>query len=380
MKVALAHKRLDRRGGTEAIFFRTAEGLRDRGHEVHLFCGEFHIAPPTGTFSHRVPYWPMGRTARLMSFAFLAPKVISQFHCDLVVSFGRMVCQDVLRSGGGSHQVFLQKMAQGCGAWKKLWYRLSPYHACVLAIERRQFRDGGYKKILAISKEVKSEIVSSCGVPPDKVVVIYNGVDLERFHPHNREKWFEEIRARWGIPLEKPVVLFVGNGFRRKGVDLLLKTWSMGRLRQMVLLLVGGDRNMPHYLRQVRSLDLAKAVIFAGKDPEVEKYYAAADLFVMPSFQEAFGNVSLEALASGLPIIIPSGSGASEILEGELTEGILQDHSSPAELETRILALLDAKRLPVLSRAARSLAERYSWDKYFTEFERQILEHPGNGR
>ena len=101
MKIALAHKRLDRRGGTEADFYRTASGLRDLGHEVHLFCSEFAIDPPLGTHAHSIPVVPLGRTARLWSFAKAAPKIIHPYSCDLVVSFGRMICQDVLRSGGG---------------------------------------------------------------------------------------------------------------------------------------------------------------------------------------------------------------------------------------------------------------------------------------
>ena len=65
MKIALVHRRLDRRGGTELDFYRTAIGLRDLGHEVHLFCSEFGIDPPPGTYGHSVPIVPLGRTARL---------------------------------------------------------------------------------------------------------------------------------------------------------------------------------------------------------------------------------------------------------------------------------------------------------------------------
>lgn len=106
MKIALAHKRLDLRGGTERVFYRTAEGLKDRGHEVHLFCGEFRIPPPQGTTGHRVLYFPWPRTARLLTFALLAPRLIARYHCDVVVSFDRMVKQDLFRSGGGAPQSF----------------------------------------------------------------------------------------------------------------------------------------------------------------------------------------------------------------------------------------------------------------------------------
>src|SRR3972149_3569643 len=76
MKIALVHKRLDLRGGTERDFYRTAEGLRDLGHEVHLFCSEYGVKPPPDTVAHRIPVLPVGRTARLWSFALSAPAII----------------------------------------------------------------------------------------------------------------------------------------------------------------------------------------------------------------------------------------------------------------------------------------------------------------
>ncbi|MEE8076409.1 MAG: glycosyltransferase family 4 protein, partial [Candidatus Binatia bacterium] len=164
MKIALAHKRLDLGGGTERDFYLTAEGLRDLGHEVHLFCGEFRVPPPLATHVHRVPYFHFGRTAQLLSFAFLGPKAILPHGCDVLVSFGRMVSQDVLRSGGGSHRVFLEKMREGEGVLRRLWHRFSLYHRSVLAVEALQFRPQSYRKILAVSQEVKREIIRTYGV------------------------------------------------------------------------------------------------------------------------------------------------------------------------------------------------------------------------
>ena len=96
VKIALAHTRLDQRGGTELDFYRTAIGLRELGHEVHLFCGEFSIDSPPGTHAHPIPIVRLGRTARLCSFARLAPKIMSSSGCDVMLSFGRMIVQGVI--------------------------------------------------------------------------------------------------------------------------------------------------------------------------------------------------------------------------------------------------------------------------------------------
>ncbi len=379
MKIALAHKRLDLLGGTERDFYRTAEGLRDLGHDVHLFCADFAVSPPEGTRGHKIPSLALGRAARLLSFAFFAPRAILPHRCDLIVGFGRMVQQDILRSGGGSHRVFLEKMAQGEGILRRFWHRVSVYHRSVLAVERLQYRPGNFRTILAVSREVKRELMMTYHVPERKIVVLYNGVDHERFHPRNRGRSRERVRAQWGIPPEAPVVLFVGSGFKRKGLDRLIAIWKSPALVGIYLLVVGGDAQWKHYSSWAKSQAEGR-IVFAGRQSEVEDYYGAADLLVLPAFQEAFGNVILEALASGLPVVTTRAVGAAEILAGELEAGILADADQPSEIEAKILWMLNPKRWPSLSEQARKLGERYSWKNHFQELEGCLLEAVAESR
>lgn len=373
MKIALAHKRLDLRGGTERDFYRTAEGLRDLGHEVHLFCAEIGIPPPDGVRAHRLFSPPLGRTSRLLSFAFLAPRAIAARPYDVSLSFGRMVAQDVVRSGGGTHRVFLEKMARGEGGLRRLWHRVSPYHRSVLSIEKLQYRPGGSKKILAVSQLVKREIETVYGVPGAKIAVIYNGVDTGRFHPRRRAAARQRIRGLWKVPLEAPLVVFVGNSFQRKGLDRVFKAWMSPRLEKFHLLVVGEDANRARY--QARARNEAKGrVVFTGRQTEVEDYFAAADLLILPALQEAFGNVVLEALACGVPVITSRAVGAAEVLAGELQEGILDQPDDAAEMEAKLLHMCDGVRLPLLSGKARRLAESYSWENHFRQLERHLLD------
>ncbi|HEY3303572.1 MAG TPA: glycosyltransferase family 4 protein [Candidatus Binatia bacterium] len=371
MKIALAHKRLDLRGGTERDFFRTAEGLRDLGHEVHLFCGEFDIPAPPGTLAHKVPVLPLGRTARLLSFAIRAPLAIRPYRCDVVVGFGRMIRQDVVRSEGGSHLVFLEKMKRGEGTVRRLWHEVSVYHRSVLAVERRQFGAGNYKKILAISAEVQRELTTTYGVPAEKIAVIHSGVDHERFHPRNRERARARVRKEWGIPAAAPLALFVGNGFQRKGLDRILRSWESEALAGVYLLVVGDDAGRSRYVSWAKQA-APERIVFAGRQATVEDYYAAADLLVLPAFQEAFGNVILEALASGLPVVTSRTVGAAEVLTGGLEEGILADADDAQELARKILRMLEGARSSNLPRAARETAERHSWKRYFQELEAHL--------
>src|SRR5262245_13194114 len=368
MKIALVHKRLDLMGGTERDLFRTAQGLRALGHDIHLFCSEFGVEPPSGVFAHRVPVLPLGRTMRLWSFAWRAPKSIKRIGCDVIMSFGRLMHQDILRSGGGTHRGFLKRMGREGGRRRRLWQSLSVYHRSLLVIEARQLQSCGSAKIIAVSKEVKDDIVRHYAVPPEKIIVVYNGVDLRRFHPARRLESNQSMRNRWNIPLDSPLVLFVGSGFRRKGLDRLFSVWQSPRLRDVYLLVVGDDARLNRYETLANSIAPGR-IVFAGRQGDVVNYYAAADVVAITSLQEAFGNVVLEALASGLPVLFSRDVGATDILGGLLTQSIVERPEDSCEVEEKLLLLLAAAHYPVWRHEARRIGESFSWENHFKQIE-----------
>ena len=367
MRIALAHKRLDLRGGTERVFYRTALGLRDRGHDVHLFCQTFRTPAPAGVLAHRVPGLSWPRTVRLFTFNILAPLTIRHFDCDVVMSFDRLIKQDLFRSGGGPHKTFIEKMTRRT-PWKSLWYRLSPYHRLVLAIEKRQV-SWGSRRIVAVCEQTKRELIEAYGVSEKKIVVILNGVDHERFNPNRRHDSGERTRREFGIQPKDRVVLFVGSGFRRKGLDRLLRLWQEPAAPEAYLLVVGNDSHLGAYRSAWRG---SRHVIFVGRKTNIQDYYAAADVLVLPSIQEAFGNVVLEAFASGLPVITVAGVGAFDKVEGDLRFGILENPEDTTELKTKLSFFLDPARWSSLSREARKAAKQYSWSSYLNQLEETL--------
>jgi len=376
MKVALAHKRFDMRGGAEWVLYQTARGLRDRGHEVHLFCQVFRTAPLPGVIFHRVPGFSWPRSARLLTFGFLSPRFIAKHDCDALLSFDRIMTQDVFRSGGGPHKNFIEKMMNRSSLWRKLWYRMSPYHNLALFIEKHQVSSTGSQQIIALCKQVKQEFIDAYNVPPEKIVVVYNGVDTDRFHPRLRAAANEKVRGELGIPPDAPIVLFVGTGFRRKGLDRLLRLWRTPGMPGIYLVIVGNDGKLSSYRNQYAR----KEIVFTGPRSNVEEFYAAANLLVLPSVQEGFGNVVLEAFASGLPVVTAAGVGAAEVIEGELQEGIVNNPDDPVELKNSILALLDPLRWNFLSRQARQVAEKYTWSAYLDGVEKTLYEACGQSQ
>jgi UDP-glucose:(heptosyl)LPS alpha-1,3-glucosyltransferase len=382
VKIALVHKRLDLKGGTERDLYQTAEGLRDLGHDVHLFCSDYGVSAPPGTAGHVIPALPLGRSLRLWSSALLAPSTIERHRCDVVVGFGRLLSQDVLRSGGGTHRGFLRRMGQQRGAARKLWQSLSPYHQTLLQIEKRQFSDRRLQRIIAVSDEVRRDIEANYQIASDKITVLYNGVDQQRFHPSRRAAMRESLRARWRVPRAARLVLFVGSGFARKGLDRLMAIWGRASLSETYLLVAGDDARMGYYINRAQSV-AGDRIVFAGRQDDIENYYASADLIVLPALQEAFGNVVLESLASGVPVVVSREVGAGAILTGCLRQGVVDDAGNPDELEAGILNMLDQSAQPGLRESARRLGEQYSWDNHFHRLDallNEVVHRPGARR
>jgi UDP-glucose:(heptosyl)LPS alpha-1,3-glucosyltransferase len=372
VKIALVHKRLDLNGGTERDLFQTAERLRDLGHQVHLFCSEYGVEAPRGVATRRIPVIPLGRTFRLWSFAWFAPAIIRRTKCDVVIGFGRLLRQDVLRSGGGTHRGFLERLGRAGGIKRRLWQKFSIYHQSLLAIEKRQFAPGYFRKIVAVSEQVKRDIMLNYAVPAEKIVVLYNGVDTKRFHRGRPREVRDEMRNRWKIPLDAPLVLFVGSGFRRKGLDTLLSLWESPRLEAVFLLVVGADARLSHYRARADAVAPGR-VVFTGRQNDIENYYATADVVALLSLQEAFGNVILEALASGLPVLASREAGATEIIRGPLEQGLVDNRNDRAALEDKLLLLLGKSKDNETSRMAETLAQEYSWDNHFRKLEELLL-------
>tara|TARA_B100000315_G_scaffold93715_1_gene86175 strand:- start:326 stop:1060 length:735 start_codon:yes stop_codon:yes gene_type:complete len=228
----------------------------------------------------------------------------------------------------------------------------------ILKLEKHIFEGGQCKKIIAISEMVKRDILKHYCLPTDKVEVVYNGVRLDRFHPDNKRRYRNEVRKRIGVLGDVVMILFVGSGFERKGLEYLVRAVELLGCENWRLVLVGkGDWN--HYLRFV-SEQTRKKIITLDPVDNVETLYAAADLFVLPSIYEPFGNANLEALASGLPIVTSQNTGAAEIITPKKEGMVVEDPANPEAIAEAIGYLMDSKVREPMGKFARLLAERFT--------------------
>jgi UDP-glucose:(heptosyl)LPS alpha-1,3-glucosyltransferase len=219
--------------------------------------------------------------------------------------------------------------------------------------------------VIAVSQKVKQEIEQYYGIKPGIVTVIRPGVDLTAFHPDNRARRMA-MRSRLGLQAEDFVVVHVGGNYRQKGLLTLVEAARrVGGPMRVVAVGVARDRALADLLAP----DIqAGRVLLTGPTADVASYYALADCFVLPTVYDTFSLVTLEAMASGLPVIVSTAAGISEVLtDGE--DAILLDDPRDADaLAGRLFALTqDGELRQRLTEGARRTAERYSWDRVAEE-------------
>ncbi|MBM4348316.1 MAG: glycosyltransferase family 4 protein [Deltaproteobacteria bacterium] len=328
-----------RKGGAERYVVDLCTRMAKEGHEVHVYA-EHWEEEVQGVHLHRVKTIRFPKSLRLLSFAIRATQEIEKGNYHVTLGVGNTLKADVLQPHGGVHWAWFWRSLKGYDNpifWtiKLLGRVLSPKQWVSGWIENRPYKKKRFHKIIAISDMVKQDIIRWYGISNDQIEVIYNGVDIERFHPRNHQ-YREEIRRRHGISNEF-VILFVSNNFWMKGLGFLIKV--LARIKgeghaRFKLLILGRDRKEP-YLRLAKQFDLSEEVIFAGSTHEPEKYYGASDLLVHPTFYDACSLTVLEALASGLPVITTSSNGAS----GRIRPGEGRVIRDPKNLEELVEAV-----------------------------------------
>lgn len=231
--------------------------------------------------------------------------------------------------------------------------------------ERAALRGAGH--VTAISELIRGEAVRA-GADPARLTVIPNGVDAARFNPRDRAELRAAARAELGLAPEQFTLLFVGDlATPRKGLGTLLEALAQTPDGPAVLLVVGDTRRNAF---AAQAAPLGERVRFLGRRADVERLYAAADLFVFPTRYEPSGLVILEALAAGTPVITSAGAGAAEALTHGRDAWLLNDPTDAQELAAALRHLAAEPELrEKLGAAGAAAAANFNWPAIAARYE-----------
>lgn len=362
MKVALVHRRFGVDGGTERFLEGLARRLSARGHDVDVFAASVDPRFARTRVATFRSLFAGGRGAFKHLLLWLAAKLqVRRGRYDVVLHLGRTGPLDIYRAGGGCHRTWFDLlMARAQTGAQRFALRANFAHRFLLWHERSALTSGG--RFVVPSEASRSNLRSSYGDLADGVLVLPNGVDLDRFHPRNRNLFFEEERQRLGLRPEELVLLFVGSDATRKGLDTLLR--SLAILKEtsgaddVRLLVIGpGLRQRETFAALAQELGLRDQVTFAPRQQAIERVYPAVDLLVLPTRHDPFANVTLESLACGTPVITTGTNGAIEAVTDRNVCVVIDDPDDASAIASAIADQLRPEGLQDRRSAARSAAE-----------------------
>ncbi len=238
---------------------------------------------------------------------------------------------------------------------RKLYYKLIRF------LEQKIYRNSAVR-LVAVSSLVATQMKSH--FQREDVTVIRNAVDTLRLTPEGRLAKRKASRQLFQYADHEFVLLFVGNDWKKKGLDSLLRALvQLGELPLRLLVRGADDPGLYHSL--LEKLGLRDRIRFEKSRPEVLPFYAAADLCVAPSLEDGFNLPTVEAMACGLPVIASAQTGASELIRDGETGFILrdpQDHLQLARLIRRLYAD-ESLRQTMGDAASRHVLKNCSWDE-----------------
>jgi glycosyltransferase involved in cell wall biosynthesis len=349
-------------GGMERVF---AELIRRAHGEFRLVLVSRDLAPELRPFVEwkrvRVPRRPVPLLFGL--FYVLAGLRVARTKAGVVHTLGALVPNRAdIASVHFCHAGFHVRQEGGDENHVPISRRINTRIARALALraERWSYRPQWTRVLAAVSQGVAAELEDH--YPGARVVVTPNGVDLERFRPDPEAR--RDVRGREGVAADDVVALFVGSEWDRKG--LLVAIEALGQIRAaggrppLLWVVGGGDRE--RFQSQAVRCGVGDRVRFFGIRADTERFYQAADLFVLPSRYEAFPLVSLEAAACGLPIVAAPLNGVAEIV-GDGEAGLIVERTPKAFARALDELAGDAARRQRLGEAARRSAATFTWER-----------------
>lgn len=358
----------NRRDGSARAVNEVAERMAKRGHEVHLYARKAEDLDLDLIKWHRVPGpgWP--EIVDFYSYYCATNRLLAKHNYDIVHSIGVNTAQadmftiqniqpakvEILKRLGSEERVSLPRRFTR-------WL----YLAVTSAIEKKLYTARSGKMLpvfLPVSCGVEAELRQHYAIGDAPVRIVPNAADVEKFRPLDvvaRGAW----RREQGIPEDVPLAVFAGGEWARKGLHLAIQGIGKMQNKTLWLFVAGDDADRERFKRMAKDAGVSDRVVFGGFRKDVDRAMGSADLFLFPSYYEAFSLATIEAAACGLPIVATKINGTEDfIIPGETGEFVKQDPADIAAVLDQLVS--DPDKLAEMSNAARRRVEKeYTWDR-----------------
>jgi len=379
-------------GGSVRVLYEQCARFAQRGHAVHLLTRQARLEKGYDRIKN-VYEWEYSVSFRnqylflktsIINGKRLFDKICEEYSFDVLSFHQPLSAFSVLQSNKSdrltkfytchslSFEEFRTRNPKPIGVLGRILYCLNVEARKI--IERKVLNASD--KIVVLSQFTKNKLLGLHGVASEKIALIPGGIDLKKFYPANDKI---DIRMRLDVPPEKLILFTVRNLVPRMGLENLIFAVRQAVERVPdIYLVLGGDGPLKNSLISLsQELQMQEYVKFVGFIPEtgLPEYYRMADIFILPTVElEGFGLVTLEALASGVPVLGTPVGGTAEILGKLDPKYLFKDTTSESMAPLIIETCQRFKNTPrlweeVSSQCRLFVEENYSWDKNIDSLE-----------
>ncbi|WP_062064622.1 lipopolysaccharide core heptose(I) kinase RfaP [Cellvibrio sp. OA-2007] len=337
-------------GGLQRDMLAIAQAAVERGHQVSIFCGDWQGEKISGIDVIEIKSSGFFNVAGVKNFVTAFQQQYQREQFDLLVGFNKMPGLDVYFAGDScfAHKAYRERN------WL---YRLSPRARLYLAYERAVFAESSTTHILSLVASEQQQFARYHATQPERFHTLPPGISAAHLACANPSAARVALCHELGLSRDTKIILCLGSGYKTKGVDISINAFA--ELTQMTtdkiaLVIVGKDD--PHaYRQQAMQAGIEQCVFFLGPRSPVGDLLHAADVLLHPARKELAGNVILEAMLCGCPVVASEHCGyAHYIVEQQLGQLI------PANTSPLVIAQQLAETFAVEKQAWRVAAENFA--------------------
>ena len=386
LRLAVVSPFVDRRHGTERALAELLERLATKEHcEIHLYAqrvdhlaidqaGVTHVRKSGAIIWHKVLSIPGPYLLQFLTWLFLNSvsrawdRWVHGLRFDLVVSPGiNCLDADVIIVHALFHRLREVSPGEARDSAKSGFLRRfhrRAYYAVLAQLERLIYVDP--KVSLAAVSQRAANLLNDFFRRQD-IRVIPNGVDVKQFSPSTRLALREQARSRRNIRESDLVLLLIGNDWRVKGLDSVLR--AVATLRELPFLVIAAGDDSPGSFRETaKLLGVLERCRFESSREDVLDLYACADLYVSPTLEDSFGLPAAEAMACGLPVVTSVNAGVAELIHDGI-DGFILRQSDDFQTLAQLLKRLHADKIlrGSIGESAAKAALDWTWDRNAAE-------------
>jgi glycosyltransferase involved in cell wall biosynthesis len=371
----------NRRDGSARAVNEVTEKLADRGHEVHLFARTVEDLDLKKIRWHKVPgiEWP--EVANFWTYHVQVNRTIPRGYFDIIHSIGCNTLRAnviTIQNIQPAKKKILDRLGEKVSLPRQLTRGL--YLRVTSNAEHKLYTHRAGRRpplFLPVSRGVERELREHYDIGPAPVKIVPNAADLNIFKPIS-----ESQRLAWrsnnGLSAEDIVLIFVGGEWARKGLDLGIRALALVPERRAKLFIAGDDPAQNTFKKLASECGVGDRVIFGGFRKDVPIAMASADIFLFPSWYEAFSLATIEAAACGLPVVATSINGTEDFIQPGINGDFVK--SDPEHIAEVIQPLIaNPERRREMGRNARQLVEQnYTWERVTLATEEAYQDYLAN--